>query len=146
MTRTTDYTAMFKDMANTFPLDMTAMQDAFRTSAAYGEKLSKVALDAAGKSTEISVHWTRDTLARLGEVTRLKAEPADYAKSVSDFASAQAELVAENLAAFAEVAKTMQMQTVELLLAAGQTAGEQTAAAATKTSDARGAKAATAAR
>ena len=47
-------------------------------------------------------------------------EPADYAKAMSDFASAAAELAAEHMAAFAEVAKKVQMDTVDLMLTAGK--------------------------
>jgi hypothetical protein len=47
-----------------FPVDMSAMQDAFKTQAALAEKMSKVALEAAEKSTEISAKWTKDTLAK----------------------------------------------------------------------------------
>ncbi len=129
---TTDYTSMFKDMMGNFPMDMSSMQDAFKTSAAYGEKLSKVALEAAEKSTDISMKWTKDTLAKLGDVTKVKAEPTDYSKAITDFASTQAEMATENLAAFAEVAKKVQMETVELLLAAGKTASEDATAAVKK--------------
>ncbi len=62
----------------------------------------------------------------------MKEEPADYTKAFSDFASAAAEMAAENLAAFAEVAKKVQMDTVELMLAAGKTASEDAAAAVQK--------------
>ena len=129
---TTDYTKMMKDMMGAFPVDMTAMQDAFKTQATLGEKLSKVALEAAEKSTEISTKWTKDTLAKVGSVTVVKDEPADYAKAMTDFASAQAEMTAESLAAFAEIAKKVQMETVELMLAAGKDMQEDATAAVKK--------------
>lgn len=132
MAKTTDYTAMFKDAMNNFPMDMSAFQDMFKTSAGYGEKLSKVALDAADKSTEVSVQWTRSTLAKLGEVSKAKQDPADVTKSLTDFASAQAEMAAEHMAAFAEIAKKVQAETVELLMSAGKTMSEETSAAVNK--------------
>lgn len=128
MAKTQDYTAMFKDMMGAFPMDMTSVQDMFKTSADYGEKFSKVALDAAGKSTEISVNWTKTTLARLSDMTTAKEDPADYSKAMTDFASAQAELMSEHLAAFAEVAKKVQAETVELVMAAGKSASEEAGA------------------
>ena len=131
-TTTTDYTKMMKDMMGAFPVDMTAMQDAFKTQATLGEKLSKVALEAAEKSTEVSTKWTKDTLAKVGSVTVVKDEPADYAKAMTDFASAQAEMTAESLAAFAEIAKKVQMETVELMLAAGKDMQEDATAAVKK--------------
>ena len=50
-------------------------------------------------------------------------------------ASANAEVAAENMAAFAEVAKKVQMDTVELLMAAGKDIQEDTAKAVKKATD-----------
>ena len=119
--KTQDVTKMMKDMMGAFPVDMTAMQDAFKNQASLSEKMSKVALEAADKSTEISTKWTKETLAKVASVTAVKDEPADYTKAMTDFASAQAEMAAETMAAFAEVAKKVQMETVELMLATGKT-------------------------
>ncbi|TCP41772.1 phasin family protein [Rhodovulum marinum] len=120
MADTQDFTKMMQDMMSAFSMDPTAMQDAFKTQASLAEKMSKVALEAAEKSTEISAKWTKDTLAKFGEVATVKDEPTDYTKSLTDFASSSAEMAAENMAAFAEVAKKVQMETVELMLAAGK--------------------------
>lgn len=130
--KTQDYTKMMKDMMGAFPVDMTAMQDAFKTQATLSEKLSKVALEAADKSTEISTKWTKETLAKVADVTKVKEDPADYTKAMTDFASAQAEMTAESMAAFAEVAKKVQMETVELMLAAGKDFSEDASAAVKK--------------
>ncbi|VDC28574.1 Phasin [Pseudogemmobacter humi] len=132
MTKTPDFTKVFQDVLASFPVDASAFQNAFRTQAAFGEKFSKVALEAAEKSTEISASWAKDTFTRLGDITRAKTDPADYTKAVTDFASKSAELAAENLAAFAEVAKKVQMETVELMLAAGKEASEDATAAVKK--------------
>jgi elongation factor P--beta-lysine ligase len=132
VTKSNDVTKMLQDVLGAFPVDTKAMQDAFKTSATLSEKMSKVVLEAADKSTEISSKWTKDTLAKLADVTKVKEEPADYGKSVTDFASAQAELTSEALAAFAEVAKKVQMETVELMLAAGKDISEDATAAVKK--------------
>ena len=131
-TKTQDYSKMMKDMMGAFPVDMTAMQDAFKTQAAFADKMSKVALEAAEKSTEISSKWTKDTIARIGVVTNVKEDPADYGKAMTDFASSSAELAAENMAAFAEIAKKVQTETVELMLAAGKDISEDATAAVKK--------------
>lgn len=127
-----DFTKTMQDMMAAFPVDSRAVQDAFKTSAAFGEKMAKVAIEAAEKSHEISSKWTRDTLAKVGVLTKVKEEPADYTKAFSDFASAAAEMAAENMAAFAEVAKKVQMETVELMLAAGKDFSEDATAAVKK--------------
>jgi len=116
----TDFTKVMQDMMSAFPVDTKGMQDAFKTQAALGEKMSKVVLEAAEKSAEVSSKWTKSTLMKIGEVSTVKEEPAEYAKAYTDFASASAEMAAEHMAAFAEIAKRVQMDTVELMLAAGK--------------------------
>lgn len=135
MAKTPDYAAMMKDMMGAFPADMSSFQESFKTQAALGEKLSKVAIAAAEKSSAISTKWTKETLDKVSGVTAVKDEPAEYSQAMTDFASVQAELAAENMAAFAEVAKTVQLETVELMLAAGKDAGEDITAAAKKATD-----------
>ena len=132
MTTTQDYSKMMQDFTGAFPMDMSAMQDSWKSYATFGERMSKVALDAAGKSTEISSKWTLDTLNRMGSVASAKEEPSEYSKVFTDFASAQAESTAETLAAFAEIAKKVQMETVELTLAAGKDAQEDATSAMKK--------------
>lgn len=127
-----DYNKAMKDMMGSFPVDMTAFQDAFKTQAVIGEKLSKVALEAADKSAEISNNWTKATIAKVGVAAKVKEDVSDYNKVVSDFASAQTELASENLAAFAEIAKKVQMETVELMMAAGKDFNEDATAAVNK--------------
>ena len=135
MAKTQDYTKMVQDMMGAFPVDMSAFQDAFKNTAALNEKFAKVALEAADKSAEISTKWTKETIAKMGDVASVKDEPTDYTKAMTDFASAQAELAAENMAAFAEVAKKVQMETVELMMATGKDLGEEAQAAVKKATD-----------
>ena len=132
MAKANDYTKMMKDMMGAFPVDTSAMQEAFKTQASFADKMSKVVLEAAEKSTEISASWTKATIGKLGVVTNVKDDPADYTKAMTDFASAQAEVSAESMAAFAEIAKKVQMETVELMLAAGKEVQEETTAAVKK--------------
>ncbi len=135
MTKTPDFTKVMQDMMASFPVDASAFQNAFKTQAAFGEKLSNVALEAAQKSTEISSKWAKEALAKLSAATSAKAEPADYTKAATDFASAAAEIASEHMAAFAEVAKKVQADTVELLLAAGKDASTEATAAVKKATD-----------
>ncbi|MCA0870011.1 phasin, PhaP [Seohaeicola saemankumensis] len=132
MAKTQDFTVVLKDIMGAFPVDTSAMEDAFKTTASLNEKLSGVALEAAEKSAEISNKWAKDTIAKLADISKAKAEPADYAKALTDYASASAEVAAENLAAYAEIAKKVQMDTVELLMAAGKDITEDATAAVKK--------------
>jgi hypothetical protein len=132
MAKAQDMNAVLKDMMGAFPVDTASMEDAFKTTASLNEKLSGVALTAAEKSAEISSNWTKDTLAKLADMSKVKAEPADYAKAMTDFASASAEAAAENMAAFSEIAKKVQMDTVELMTAAGKDISEDASTAVKK--------------
>ncbi|THH35761.1 phasin, PhaP [Aliishimia ponticola] len=131
-TQTPDFTAMMKDFMGAFPVDTKSMEDAFKSTATLNEKLSGVAIEAVEKSAELSNKWTKDTLSKMAEMSKVKAEPADYAKAISDFASASAEVAAENMAAYAEIAKKVQMDTVELMMAAGKDMQEDATAAVKK--------------
>lgn len=135
MAKTQDFTKTMQDFMGKFPMDTSALETAFKNNADFAEKMSKVALSAAEKSAEISNKWTTQALTKAGDVSTAKADPADYGKSVTDFASASAELASENMAAFAEVAKKVQMETVELMMAAGKEAGEGASAAVKKATD-----------
>jgi len=132
MTNAQDFTAVFKDMMGSFPVDTKAMEGAFKSQTSLAEKMSAVALDAANKSTALSAKWTTETLGKFEAVSTAKAEPADYAKSMSDFATASAEAASEHMAAFAEIAKAVQTQTMELVMAAGKDMSEDLTAAAQK--------------
>lgn len=134
-TKTNDFNTIMKDIMGAFPVDTKAMEDAFRNQASLSEKLSGVALTAAEKSAEISNKWTKETLAKLSDMSKAKDEPADYAKAMTDFASASAEVAAENMAAFAEIAKKVQMDTVELMMAAGKDMQEDAVKVVKKATD-----------
>lgn len=131
MTRKT-YENPFAKMFEDVPTDMGFFTDVFKNSAALGEKFTKVALEAAEKNAEISNKWTKDALAKLAVATTAKDEPTDYSKAVSDFASTSVEAASEHVAAFAEVAKKVQMDTVELMLAAGKKAQAEATAVVKK--------------
>jgi hypothetical protein len=132
MTKAPDFTKVMQDMMASFPMDTSSFQTAFKTQAAFGEKMSAVALAAAEKSTEITSKWAKESLTKMTTASKAKAEAADYSKAASDFATQAAEMAAENMAAFAEVAKKVQMETVELMMAAGKTASEEASAAVKK--------------
>ncbi len=135
MAKAQDFNAVMKDFMGAFPVDTKAFEEAFKNQATLNEKMSGVALEAAEKSAELSGKWAKETLAKLSDVTKAKAEPADYAKAITDFASANAEVAAENMAAFAEIAKKVQMDTVELMMAAGKDLQEDAAKAVKKATD-----------
>lgn len=129
MNKQLDMTGLMQDFFAAFPVDVNAFQDVSKNSVVLGEKLTSVALNAAEKSAEISNTWTKQTLAKLNDLSKNPVDHVDYSKSLTDFASAQAEVAAENIAAYAEVAKKVQMDTVEVMMAAGKELSEEASAA-----------------
>ena len=133
-----DITKAFKDIAGSFNIDTAAFDtaafgDSFKSSASLNEKLSGVALTAAEQSAEISNKWATDTLAKLSAVSTAKSEPADYSTAMSEFVQAQSQAASEYLSAYTEIAKRAQMETVELLMAAGKGFSEEATTAVKKT-------------
>ncbi|TQE97519.1 MAG: Phasin [Spiribacter salinus] len=135
MTNADEYAKMMKDMMGSMPMDTSALQDAFKSQAAMMERMTKVALEAAEKSTEVSAKWTKATLEKAGTAATTKEDPAEYSQAMTDFASAQAELASEHASEFAEIAKKLQMDTLELLMAAGKDMQEDASAAVQKATD-----------
>ena len=129
MNKQLDMTGLMQDFFAALPVDVHAFQDVSKNSVVLGEKLTSVALNAAEKSAEISNNWTKQTLAKLNDLSKNPVDHVDYSKSLTDFASAQAEVAAENIAAYAEVAKKVQMDTVEVMMAAGKELSEEASAA-----------------
>lgn len=134
MMKTPDFNKSMQDMMQNMPVDTSSVKDAFRTQSQLGERMTRVALQAAERSTEISAEWAKDTISRMGELAAVKDQPADYAKAMSAFATAATELASQHMAAFAEVAKRVQMDTVDLMLTAGKDIAEDAQQAADKVS------------
>ena len=125
MASTQDYATMVKDMMAKMPVDSGAMDAMFKSQSALAEKMSAVAIEAARKSTDLTARWAQDTLAKLSSMTQAKVEPADYAKSMTDFLSQSAQSASEHMSAFAEIAKKVQAETVELLMSGAKDMGTQ---------------------
>lgn len=132
MKKVEDMTKAFKDMMGAFPIDTSALDTTFKNAASLNEQFVQVAVNAAEQSNVISSNWTKDTLAKMSEMTKVKEDPADYAKAVSDFTTGQAEVASKNLAAFAEVAQKVQADTLQLLMEAGRTLSAEAAATGKK--------------
>lgn len=115
-----DSAQKMKNALSSSPLDPAALEALARSQAALAERLSAITIEAAQRSTELYARWAQDTLSRLPAVTQARAEPADYARAASDFMSGSAETAAEHLAAFAQIAKRVQAETLALLLTAGK--------------------------
>ena len=130
-----DMNKMWIEMMGSFPVDTSAWKDAYKTQAEMAEKMSRIVLDAAETSTDLSAQWTKDTIAKMQDVAAVRDEPADYGKAMTDFASAQAEMTAETMARFAEIAKKVQTETVEAMLSVGKESADKATAYTKKAAD-----------
>lgn len=120
MNNFSDFRKSAADMAGMFPTDVNTFKKAVRDSADFGEKMSKVAIEAAEKNVEVSTEWTRETLVRLRNVAQAKESPADYARAINEFATESADAASEHITALAEIAKNVHKDTVEVFLDAGR--------------------------
>ena len=84
MATTQDFTDTLKDMMGAWQMDQSKFEEAWKSSTGFGEKASGIALDAAGKTTDISVGWTMETLGRMGDLAKARTAPTDYAQAMND--------------------------------------------------------------
>ena len=77
MAQTQDFTAVFKDMMGAFPVDTKAMEEQFKNQTTLAEKMPAVALDAAGKSADLSANWTQDTITKMEAMSSTKEQALD---------------------------------------------------------------------
>ncbi len=117
---TPDFTKAFENMFSA--ADTSAFADVFKNATEFSSKFSDIAIKAAEKNAELSQAWTKETLSKIETISKPQSDPSNYAKVVSEITTAQAQATPEHLAAFAEVAKKAQMDTIELFMSAGQEA------------------------
>lgn len=131
-TKPTDIATMFQDALANAPVDLETLKDQIHSNAAYGEKFARIALSAAEKSNEVSNNWTKQTLANVGSVAKVQDDPSKVVQTFAEFAASQGELASANMTAFAEIAKAVQAQTIELLFSAGKDMSADASAAVEK--------------
>lgn len=105
MASTIDMMAMFKNFTGAMPFDTKAFEIVFRCRNRTSKSLAEMAVLVARMNADMSTKCKNDTLIKITEIAQVKTDPADYVKSISDFASLQAVVGAESIAAFAEIAK-----------------------------------------
>ena len=132
MAKTQDFTAFFKDLPMSFPVDEAIFKDAWTKTAKLNEQIAGIALDAAQKAGALSEKATAATLAGLRTVTKARTDAKDYINAVVEFGNAQAALVKESVETLAEALKQAQTEATELLMTAGKQAAEEVNKNATK--------------
>lgn len=127
---TPDFAKAFENLFAT--QDMSAFKDIFKNATEFNSKITDIAIKTAEKNAELSQAWTKETLSKLEAVAKPKTDPSDYAQVITEFTTAQAQTTPEHIAAFAEVAKKAQMDTIELFMSAGQEAQKKAETAVKK--------------
>jgi len=130
--QTNDFTKAIENMMSGTMPDMSAFSEATKSATDFSSKFSQIALAAAEKNAELTNAWTQAALAKLDAATKVEADPAAYAKMISELATEQAKTSPEQIAAFAEIARKAQQDTVELVMAAGKEIQAETTAAVKK--------------
>ena len=125
-----DFTKFFRQLPTGLQLDGSAATDAMKIWGTFGERLSGIALEAATRSNEIATASATETFARVGDVTKVRDEPSEYAQTAAGYFQGQFELSRRTAEAFAGVVQKAQADTVELVGTTGQRATDQGGAAA----------------
>ena len=68
---------LMKDIMGNFPFDNVVLVKAFKNSSVLKEKVLNGAVEAAGKSIEMSTYWAKTTLGKLHERDVAKDGTAD---------------------------------------------------------------------
>lgn len=132
MTETIDYTKFFKTMMDGSMFDPQSTSQAFSKAGSYGAQFSKIAFDTISKSADLTNEWVKDSLSKMEPLTEPESEASDYFKKSTEAMTAQVQAAPEHIAKFAEVAKSAQIASLELMMSAGSEAREAASETATK--------------
>ena len=118
---TNDFTkGDIKDFLSNLPTDSATLNKSLKQIVNVNQKLSEVALSAAEQSAAVSSNWTRQILDKMDNISKEGNEPADYMRKVSELSSSAFETATNNLTSYAEIARKIQVETLEVLLSAGK--------------------------
>ena len=132
MAGTQDMNKFFKDFMASLPMDTSIFDDAVEKQLAISRKYYDLWLGLAEKSNSVSHKWATETIAKMQEAPLYDGDPSIYAKSIGDFVSEQADVATENFAAYAEIAKKAQMDSLSLFLSTAKEVQTGAAAAVKK--------------
>ena len=116
MAGTQDMNKFFENFMASLPMDTAIFDDAVEKQSAISKKYYDLWLGVAEMSNTVSYKWDTETIAKMLEAPRYDGDPSTYAKCIGDFVSEQADVATENFAAYAEIAKKAQMDSLSLFL------------------------------
>ncbi|MCY4446678.1 MAG: hypothetical protein OXC02_09495 [Rhodobacteraceae bacterium] len=111
-----DFSKVFSNFVNFFPMSNGAASEAVQKAGKNVEKASNIVLTAASEIVEINDKWAKDTLERAKSVVASSPTPDNWVKVVQDCASENMEASTQYLSSYTEVARKVQMDAVELVL------------------------------
>ncbi|MBC6442378.1 MAG: hypothetical protein GDA53_04500 [Rhodobacteraceae bacterium] len=125
-----DFSKAAEDFFAAFKMDTKVFDDASRDAAEFCVRMGRIALGATRKNVELSNAWATETLKKAEGINKVQKDVAAYGTTASEFVSDQAQSMPEKLAQYAEVAKTAQIEAVELLMSVSKDVQSKFAAAA----------------
>jgi len=120
MTKTADFSDMFTNMMDPKMFDAMPANDMLKSVTEFSARMNGIVLEAAAKNTELAFGWTRDTLDNMQKFANPDLKPAEFAKVTGDMLNAHMRATPELVTKLAEVAKTAQTKTVELVMETGK--------------------------
>ena len=129
---TLDFANTAEKLMGALNFDTKAYEDVLKNAAEFNAKLGKVAVDAARRNAELTNAWTQDVLTRVDTANTAYGNPVEYAAAATEFATAEVRALPDRMAEFAEIAKTAQLNTLDLMISAGKVVQEKAAPAAAK--------------
>ena len=132
MAKTADFSDMFTNMMDPKMFDTMPANDMLKSVTEFGARMNGIVLEAAAKNTELAFGWTRDTLDNMQKFANPELKPVEFAKVTGDVLNAQMRTTPEFVTKLAEVAKTAQTKTVELVMETGKSMQSDAVAKATE--------------
>ena len=114
-------------MANKETLNVTDMfqsmmpaNDMFKSAVEFNARLSNIFMETASKNNELAYNWAQDNIKKMQTLADPKIEPSKLAEKTAEVFGESMQAAPEQIAKFAEVAKTAQTEAVELIMEAGK--------------------------
>ena len=108
--------------------DPQGYQDAFKTWAQTGERMTAITSEAAVRSTDIASDSAKEAFTNLREVSQVREQPADYGKAYTDFVQKQMDLFMRTAKAMSDVSQKTGTEAGELATKAGEDLSQKVSA------------------
>ena len=95
-------------------------QNVFKTWASANEKLMSIGAKAASRTNDIMADTANEAVANARDVTKVRQEPAEYAKAYSEFMQKQMELFTRTMQSVSDEMRDFGSETTDLASKTGE--------------------------